>query len=125
MARCRGIGSLPGSLPLLSSVVAAALLAAAKCCCRLDWALLHGCWALLALLGFWALLPGRRGSVRCLYQSRAVGARREQRTAQAVAQPVPAWFSAEPAGLGLGIGGEGIGEWVVVDWDGQVRRAGR
>jgi len=78
----------------------AALLAAAKCCCRLDWALLHGCWA-AGLLGFWALLPGRRGSVRCLYQSRAVGARRERRAAQAVAQPVsapnlPAW------GWGLG-----------------------
>lgn len=84
--------------------VAAALLAAAKCCCRLDWALLHGCWA-AGLLGFWALLPGRRGSVRCLYQSRAVGARRERRAAQAVAQPVPAWLSAESAGLGLGIGG--------------------
>jgi len=82
----------------------AALLAAAKCCCRLDWALLHGCWA-AGLLGFWALLPGRRGSVRCLYQSRAVGARRERRAAQAVAQPVPAWLSAESAGLGVGIGG--------------------
>jgi len=105
LARCRGFCSLAGFLPLLSSVGLPRCCRAAKCCRRLDWALLHGCWALLALLGFWALLPGRRGSVRCLYQSRAVGARRERRAAQAVAQPVPAWLSAESAGLGVGIGG--------------------
>jgi len=105
LARCRGIGSLAGSLPLLSSV-------GLPRCSLLLSALLHGCWALLALLGFWALLAGRRGSVRCLYQSRTVGARRERlgcsgcRTAGArLASTRSAPKACASAGLGLGIGG--------------------
>ena len=123
---------LPSSEPWLAVVASALWLALCLCCppsaCRVAAALLAAAVGSTGLCCTAAGLLGCSASGLCCLAVVDLCAACTSRALSALGVSDgrrTAWLSAESAGLGLGIGGEGIGEWVVVDWEGQVGRAGR